>query len=143
MLGIKVVHLLMAHLLPSRVGPPEKSLLCHLYIHSRPLQPRDHCWLFMCRRGVSCSLTESTGWIKIVKVYVFYPWLGGSAGWSIIPYTKRLRVRFLVRARMWPVDLVPSWGVCGRQPIDVSLSHRCLSFCVCVCLSLPSTFLPL
>ena len=28
------------------------------------------------------------------------PWLGGSVGWSIIPYTKRLKVQSPVRA-LW------------------------------------------
>lgn len=34
-------------------------------------------------------------------------WLGGSVGWSIVPYT----------------GLFPSWVMYGRQWMDVSLSH--------------------
>ena len=49
-------------------------------------------------------------------------WLGGSVGWSVVPYTKRLWVQFPVRAHTQVAGLIPSWGTYGRQPMDVSLS---------------------
>ena len=50
-----------------------------------------------------------------------------SVGWSMIPYTKRLQVQFLVRAHTQGVGLIASWGPYGRQLIDVPLSHLSLS----------------
>ncbi|KAF6109825.1 hypothetical protein HJG60_011016 [Phyllostomus discolor] len=46
---------------------------------------------------------------------------------DVIPQSKRSLVRFLIRAHAWVAGLVPGWGVCKRQLIDVSLSHRCVS----------------
>ena len=36
------------------------------------------------------------------------------------------RVQFLVRAHTW-VGSITGWGTYGRQPINVSLSHKCFS----------------
>ena len=52
-----------------------------------------------------------------------------SVGWS--------PVQFPHRAHAWDAGLVPSWGVCKRQLIDVSLAHPC------VCVSLSPVSLPL
>ena len=38
-----------------------------------------------------------------------WPWLDGTIGWSILPYTKSLLVQFPVRAHAWAVGLVPGW----------------------------------
>lgn len=46
---------------------------------------------------------------------------------SIGPSTKRLPVRFLIRAQARDVSLISGGGPCRRQPILVPLSHRCLS----------------
>ena len=46
----------------------------------------------------------------------------GSVGWSVIPYTKSLRVRFLVRAHAWTVAWSPSPVAQQRKSTDVSLS---------------------
>lgn len=35
-----------------------------------------------------------------VKTQAGESWLGGSVGWNIIPYAKKLRVRFLIRAHL-------------------------------------------
>ena len=48
-------------------------------------------------------------------------WLG------TIPQSERSPVQFPVRAHVWIADSVPSWGVCKRQPMDVSLSYRCFA----------------
>lgn len=37
---------------------------------------------------------------RTIKKCVEEPWLVGSFGWSVIPYTESLRVRFLVGASM-------------------------------------------
>ena len=50
-----------------------------------------------------------------IVLYFIQPWLGGSVGWSIVPYTKRLSV------------LIPVRGMYGRQLINASLSHWRLS----------------
>ena len=55
------------------------------------------------------------------------PWLGGWVDWSVIPYTKRLWVRFLVRARSWVVGSVPTWGAYRRQPVCFCLTEMFLS----------------
>lgn len=47
----------------------------------------------------------------------------GSVGCSVIPYTKRWQVQFLIRARTQVAGSVPSWGVYGRQLINVSPTH--------------------
>ena len=39
------------------------------------------------------------------------PWPGGSADWSIVPLTKRLQVRFPVRAHAQVVGSIPCRGV--------------------------------
>ena len=52
---------------------------------------------------------------------VWLSWLG------IIPQGERLPIRFLVRAHALVAGLVPSLGTYERQPIDISLSHRCFS----------------
>ena len=62
----------------------------------------------------------SPGWVV---------WLVG----VVIPYTKRLQIGSPVRAHTQVAGLIPSWGACGRQMINVSLSHQC------VCLSPPSS----
>lgn len=45
---------------------------------------------------------------------------GGSVAWSIILYTRRWRVRWLIRAHTQVS--IPNWGACERQLIDASLS---------------------
>ena len=50
------------------------------------------------------------------------PWLGGSVGWSIIPYAKRSWVRFPIRAHTWVVVSIPGQCAYRKQPIEVSLS---------------------
>lgn len=53
------------------------------------------------------------------------PSLCVSIGWSIVLYTKRWWwVRFLNRAHTWVLGLVPGWGTCKRQLIDIFLSHQ-------------------
>ena len=47
------------------------------------------------------------------------PWTGGSVGWSIVPYTKRLWVQSPVRSCAWGNRLM------FVSQIDVSLSHQC------------------
>ena len=52
---------------------------------------------------------------------------GGSVGWNIIPYTKRLGVPFSVRTHVQVVGLIPSWGTLvgactgGNQSMFLSL----------------------
>ena len=55
------------------------------------------------------------------------PWSGGSAGWSIVLYTKRLQIRLQVRAQTLVSGSIPGLGMYGRQPIHVSLLHQCFS----------------
>ena len=54
-------------------------------------------------------------------------WLG------VILYIEKSPVGVLVRARAWVVGLVPNWGMCKRQLIDVSLP---LSFSLTISLEL-------
>ena len=46
---------------------------------------------------------------------------------SVVPQSERALVRPQVRAQAWVVGLVPRWGVCKRQLIDISLSRRFFS----------------
>ena len=62
-----------------------------------------------------------------VKLHIFLnqslqPWCGGSAGWSIIPYTKGLLVRSPVRAHASVTGSIFGQGKYGRNLINVSLS---------------------
>ena len=68
----------------------------------------------------------------------FLPCPGGSVGWSIVLYTRRLGVWFPVRAHTEVAGSVPSWGMCGRQPINVSLSRWCFSLSLSLSLFLKS-----
>ena len=52
-----------------------------------------------------------------------WPWLGGSLGWRVFPYTKGLPVQFPGRAHIEVVGLVLSWGTYGRQLVNVSVSR--------------------
>ena len=52
---------------------------------------------------------------------------GGSGGWSIVLYTRRLWDRSLVRSLSKVVGSIPSRGTYGRQPIDVSLSLKSIN----------------
>nr|KAF6319686.1 hypothetical protein mMyoMyo1_008425 [Myotis myotis] len=60
------------------------------------------------------------------------------SGYNISPHTKRLQVRFPIKSMYlgYRLDPQPQSGSCGRQPIQVSLSHPRFS------LSLPPPFLP-
>ena len=50
-------------------------------------------------------------------------------GLDAVLRTERVLVLFLIRACAWVAGQVPVWGLeaCERQPIDVSLTHRCFS----------------
>ena len=62
-----------------------------------------------------------------------YPALAGWLTWlEHCTCTERLQVQFLIRTHTQVVGLIPSQGVCGRQPIDVSFSHQCFSFSLSV-----------
>ena len=54
-------------------------------------------------------------------------WMVWLSGLSTSLQTKRLQVRFPVRAHAWVVAQVPQLETCERQPINFSLSHRCFS----------------
>ena len=79
--------------------------------------------LLLCRCGRNRRIQRWSLEIKgeIEPWPVWLSWLG------IIPQSERSLVRFLVRAHVWVVVLIPSWGTYERQPIDVSLSHWCFS----------------
>ena len=79
---------------------------------------------------VSSKYSNQSGFKKKSKML----WPGGSGGWSVVPYAKMLQVLFPVRAHAWVVGSIPGQGAYRRQPIDVSLSHRC--FCIPPSLSL-------
>ena len=51
------------------------------------------------------------------------PWLVWPSYLGILPQSKRLPVRFLVRAHAWVAGSVPSRGMYERQPINVFFSH--------------------
>ena len=75
------------------------------------------------------------------RVYILkngWPCLDCSVGWNIISYTNSLQVRFPGRPPTCAVGLIPYQGVYGRQSINVSLSHQCLSFSLSPPLSLKS-----
>ena len=54
------------------------------------------------------------------------PWLVWLSGMSISPQTERSLVRFLVRAHVWIVGQVPSWGHAGGNQL-MFLSHIIVS----------------
>ena len=62
-----------------------------------------------------------------------------SVGWGVTAYTEGLQVRFLVQVHAWVAGLILSWGVCGRQLIDIS--H--ISFSLSLSVSLSLCFSPL
>ena len=64
--------------------------------------------------------------ISTLKTNIGSPWPGSSVSWSIIPYTKRLWIRFPVRATQ-VAGSIPAQGAYRRQSINVPLSHRCFS----------------
>ena len=70
----------------------------------------------------------------IHSVTLLEPWLGGSVGWSAIPYTKRLIPS--QGTYLGCVGSSPSWGAYGRTPTDVSLCHQCFSLSLFLSLSL-------
>ena len=72
------------------------------------------CELSSTCTAVSCLSEEET----------VSPWLGGSAGWRIVLYTKKV------------AGSIPGRGAYGRQPIDVSLLQRCFSLFLTPFLSL-------
>lgn len=48
---------------------------------------------------------------------------GGSVGFGVIPQSKRFPVQFPIKAHAW---VVGSGGACKRQPIDDSVTPRCV-----------------
>ena len=52
------------------------------------------------------------------------PWLVWLSWLGVIPQSEGLLVWFPLRAYAYIVGLLPGWGVCERQPIDVSLLYR-------------------
>ena len=48
-------------------------------------------------------------------------WPGGSVDLSVVPYTKRLQVQFMVRAHVRVASSISGWGAYTRQLIAVSL----------------------
>ena len=49
------------------------------------------------------------------------PRLVWRSGLGIVPQTERLQVQLPVMSHAWVADSVPSWGMYGKQPINVSL----------------------
>ena len=76
--------------------------------------------LLWCETFPESNSIETTQWSS------FLPWLGGSVGWSVVLYTKRLQVQFLVGAHTWVAGLIPGEGTYGREANDVS--HIDISF---------------
>ena len=63
---------------------------------------------------------------RVFKKSLLSPgWCGSVIEWWM--QTERSPFWFLVRARAQAAGQVPSWGVCERQLIDVSLTHCCFS----------------
>lgn len=48
---------------------------------------------------------------------------GGSVGWRVAPYTKRLQVQFPLRAHTEVACSIFGQSAGGRQPMDVFVSH--------------------
>ena len=63
-------------------------------------------------RSLCCSLRNQQ----------LLPWPGGLVGWAIVLCTKRLQVRFPVRAHTYVAGLIPGRGMYRRRLIDVSVS---------------------
>ena len=64
----------------------------------------------------------------------WYPWPGWLSSLGVILQSKRSPVWFPVRAHSCVLSLVPGQGTYERQPINVSLSHRCFSPSLSPCL---------
>ena len=73
--------------------------------------PRD-----LCLQDVLLNMFQ-----RFLPQLVWLSWLG------VVPQTERPPVQFPVMVHSWITGLVPSWGAYERQPIAVSLSHRCFS----------------
>ena len=82
--------------------------------HPHPLSPK--LSLSVANR-VLCFLEKQCNW----------PWSLWLSLLGVVLQTKRLLVRFPIRARAWVVGSVPSWGRCKRQPVNDSLTHQCFS----------------
>ena len=82
------------------------------------------CWLAICISSLKKRLFKSLFHFKIA---LFLPWLGGPLGWRVVPYTKKLWVRFLVWALSKVTGMIPSRDTYRRQLIDTSLSCWCFS----------------
>ena len=46
---------------------------------------------------------------------------------GITPQIERSHIRLVARVHAWVAGSVPGQGACGRQLIDVTLSHQCFS----------------
>ena len=66
---------------------------------------------------------------------ILWPLAGGSVGWSIVPYTKKLQDRYPVRTRTQVVGLFPVRVCMGAT--DSCFSHWCLSLFLFLSLHCP------
>ena len=65
---------------------------------------------FLIHSATLCLLIGALNHMHLRQLLI--PWPNGRAGWSIIPYTKRLWVQFLVRAYTQIAGSIPGWGTC-------------------------------
>ena len=95
---------------PSSLALPEHSLRRSITASSTPNAGLSDCLLTLI-----CLYRNIYSSPNVILKYPLQPWPGSSAGWSIDPYTQMAACS------------IPSWDMYRKQPINVSLSHRCLS----------------
>ena len=93
--------------------------------HRHEMQPLSALAFDICKNRDNCSNNNNIMGITIRIALL--PWPVWLSALGVIPQGERPPVRFPVRTRARVAGSVPSWGAGKRQPIAVSLSHRCLS----------------
>ena len=90
-------------------------------------QKGSHCWDFRKPHWLVLHPTCAGFWTCSLNQHIQKSKSTRAARAGVALWTERWHVPFPVRARAWVVGQVPSWGMCERQPIDVSLVHQCFS----------------
>ena len=124
--------------IPSERGPYSARFSLDLELLLSAHTRRDN--LRSCLVGTNLTLSTLRTFTRWLKYYFKWtdtpPWLGGSVGWNVILSTKMLWLSGQDTGSTQVVVSVPGRSTYGGRPVDVSVSHRCLS----LSLSAPSSF---